>query len=99
MDTQLSVSFGILTGGLIPSRLRVAASQGQDFLILLHGALIVERTTDEVLSPSPPSVHLVWDDNEPVDQTPPPDHEEFERLAEQGRRATKERRERRRRNP
>ena len=39
-----------------------------------------------------------WDDNLPVDQTPPPDHEDFEAVAELGRRAMRERWERRRRN-
>lgn len=39
-----------------------------------------------------------WDDNLPVDQTPPPDHEEFELVSERGRRALRERWERRRRN-
>lgn len=39
-----------------------------------------------------------WDDNLPVDQTPPPDHEEFERVSASGLRAMKERWEKRRQN-
>lgn len=40
-----------------------------------------------------------WDDNLPLDQTPPPDHEDFEALSAAGLRAMKERRRRRREMP
>lgn len=59
----------------------------------------MEGTPDADLpSPAPPNVKRDWDDDEPPDQTPPPDHEEFELVSAAGRRAIGERWERRRRN-
>jgi hypothetical protein len=57
----------------------------------------MQRTTNEVLHPSH-EVHLAPHDSAPMDQTPPPDHEEFESVAARGCQAMKERFERRRRS-
>ena len=55
-------------------------------------------TEDDIVPEIPPILDSSWDDEEPWDQTPPPDHEEFELVSAAGRRAIGERWERRRRN-
>lgn len=56
-------------------------------------------TPEKILPEGSPSVVPVWHDDEPVDQTPPPDHEGWLEACESGWRFTRERREKRRRKP
>ena len=56
-------------------------------------------TGHEFSPPIPSSVDVAWDENEPVDQTPPPDHEGWLEAGENGWRMTRERREKWRREP
>ena len=60
----------------------------------------MERTTRNELNPLDGSgVDVALDETELVDQTPPPDHEGWLEACENGWRMTRERRERRRREP
>jgi hypothetical protein len=58
----------------------------------------VKRAAEKGIAPEIPSVpDSSWDEEESLDQTPPPDHEEWLAVARLGRRATRMRWEMRRR--
>ena len=59
----------------------------------------MERTRDEFSPPGGSSVDVAFDSGQPLDQTPPPDHEGWLEACENGWRMTRERREKRRREP